>query len=100
VADDKAIVQGVVFLNGACHHEPVLLSEVGTVDAAQRQRFRAAQLLQFRQMRKQLLAGKHGLQPLLGAHAGNGAAGGDEKQTLFGHKAKAPCGRNFNMTTV
>ena len=26
--------------------------------------------------------------------------GGDEKQTLFGHKAKAPCGRNFNMTTV
>ena len=61
VADDKAIVQGVVFLNGACHHEPVLLSEVGTVDAAQRQRFRAAQLLQFRQMRKQLLAGKHGL---------------------------------------
>ena len=100
VADDKAVVQGVVFLNGACHHEPVLLPEVGAVDAAQRQRFRAAQLLQLRQMGKQFLAGKHRLEPLLGAHAGNGAAGGDEKQTLFGHKAKAPCGSNFNMTTV
>ena len=33
----------------------MLLSEVGTVDAAQRQRFRAAQFLQFRQMGKQFL---------------------------------------------
>ncbi len=35
--------------------------------------------LQFRQMGQQLLAGKHGLEPLLGAHAGDGAAGGDKK---------------------
>ena len=31
-----------------------------SVNAAQRQRFRAAQFFQFRQMGKQLLAGKHG----------------------------------------
>ena len=60
VADDKAVVQSVVFLNGACHHQPVLLPKVGAVNAAQRQRFRAAQFFQFRQMGKQLLAGKHG----------------------------------------
>ena len=43
---------------------------------------------------------QQGLKPVLGAHAGNGAAGGDKKQTLFGHKAKAPCGSNFNVRPV
>jgi len=64
----------------------VLRAEVGAVDAAQRQRFGAAQLVELRQMGQQLLAGQDGLEPLCGAHAGDGAAGGDKKQTLLGHK--------------
>ena len=86
VADDKAIVQRVIFLHGPGHHEPVLRAQVGAVDAAQGQRFRAAKLLQLGQVGQQLLAGEHGLEPLRGADAGNGAAGGDEKQALLGHK--------------
>ena len=86
MADDEAIVQGVVFLNGAGHHQPVFLAEVGAVDAAQSQRFRDAQVIQFRQVGQQFLTGEHGLEALLGAHAGDGTAGGDEKNALFGHK--------------
>ena len=61
VADNEAIVQSVVLLHGLGHHEPVLLTEVGAVDAAQGQRFRDAQVVQLRQMGQQLLAGEHGL---------------------------------------
>ena len=90
VADDEAVVQGVVLLHGLGHHEPVLLAEVGAVDAAQGQRFRDAQVVELRQVGQQFFAGEHGLQALLGAHACNGAAGGDEKNALFGHKRKPP----------
>ena len=86
VADDKAIVKRIVFLHGLGHHQPVLRAKVGAVDAAQVERFRAAELLQFRQMGQQLLAGQNRLEPLCGAHAGNGAAGGDKKQSLLGHR--------------
>ena len=38
-------------------------------------------------MSQKLFAGEHGLEALLGADAGDGAAGGDKKQTLLcGHK--------------
>jgi hypothetical protein len=86
VADDEAIVKRIVFLHSLGHHQPVLRAKVGAVDAAQIERFRAAELLQFRQMGQQLLAGQNRLEPLCGAHAGNGAAGGDKKQALLGHR--------------
>ena len=57
------------------------------VDAAQGQRVGAAELVQLRQMSQKLFAGEHGLEALLGADAGDGAAGGDKKQTLLcGHR--------------
>ena len=66
---------------------PVLRAEVGAVDAAQGQRVGAAELVQLRQMSQKLFAGEHGLEALLGADAGDGAAGGDKKQTLLcGHR--------------
>ena len=87
VADDEAVVEGVIFLHGLCHHQPVLRAEVGAVDAAQGQRVGAAEVVQLGQMGQQLFAGEHGLEALLGADAGDGAAGGDEKQALLcGHK--------------
>ena len=47
----------------------------------------AAEVVQLGQMGQQLFAGEHGLEALLGADAGDGAAGGDEKQALLcGHK--------------
>ena len=95
VADDEAIVQGVILLHGLGHHEPVFRAEVGAVDAAQRQRFGDAQVVQLGQMRQKLFAGEHRFQALLGAHTGDGAAGGDEKDTLFGHKISLR-GRKFS----
>ena len=86
VADDETIVQGVVFLNGAGHHQPVFLAEVGAVDAAQGQRFRDAQVVELRKMGQQLVAAEHGPEALRSMYAGNGAAGGNEKNALFGHK--------------
>ena len=87
VADDEAVVEGIIFLHGLCHHQPVLRAEVGAVDAAQGQRVGAAELVQLRQMSQKLFAGEHGLEALLGADAGDGAAGGDKKQTLLcGHR--------------
>jgi len=85
VADDEAIVERIILLHGPRHQQPVFGAEVCAVDAAQRQRLRAAQLVQFRQMGQQFLAGQNGPQPLCGAHTGDGAAGGDKKQTLLGH---------------
>ena len=73
----------------SAHHEPVLGAEIGAVDAAQGQCLGAAELLQLRQVGQQLLAGKDGLEPLRGAHTGNGAARGDKKQALLGHKMEA-----------
>ena len=93
VADDEAVVEGIILLYGLRHHQPVLRAEVGAVDAAQGQRVGAAELVQLRQMSQKLFAGEHGLEALLGADAGDGAAGGDKKQTLLcGHK-KPPSGR-------
>ena len=46
VADDEAIVQGVVLLYSLGHFQPMLRAEVGAVDVEQSQRFRAAKLLQ------------------------------------------------------
>ena len=89
VADDEAVIQGIVLLYGTGHGQPVLRAEVGAVDAAQSQGLRLAQLLQTWQVRQQLLAGKHRFQPLVGAYTGNGAAGGDKKQTLLGHRMHA-----------
>ena len=89
VADDEAIVEGVILLHSPGHHEPVLGAQVGAVDAAQGQCLRAAELLQLRQVGQQLLAGKDGLEPLGRAHTGNGAARGDKKQALLGHKMEA-----------
>ena len=86
MADDEAVVEGIVLLYGLRHHQPVLRAEVGAVDAAQGQRFRDAQVVELRQVGQKFFAGEHGLQALRGAHAGNGAAGGDEKNALFGHK--------------
>ena len=87
VADDEAVVEGIILLHGLRHHQPVLRAEVGAVDAAQGQRVGAAELVQLRQMSQKLFAGEHGLETLLGADAGDGAAGGDKKQTLLcGHK--------------
>ena len=71
-----------ISLYGLRHHQPVLRAEVGAVDAAQGQRVGAAELVQLRQMSQKLFAGEHGLEALLGADAGDGAAGGDKKQTL------------------
>ena len=89
VADDEAIVEGVILLHSPGHHEPVLGAQVGAVDAAQRQCLGAAELLQLRQVGQQLLAGKDGLEPLGRAYTGNGAARGDKKQALLGHKMEA-----------
>ena len=86
MADDETIVQGVVFLNGAGHHQPVFLAKVGAVDAAQGQRFRDAQVVELRKMGQQLVAAEHGPEALRSMYAGNGAAGGNEKNALFGHK--------------
>ena len=87
VADDEAVVEGIVLLHGLRHHQPVLRAEVGAVDAAQGQRVGTAELVQLRQMSQKLFAGEHGLEALLGADAGDGAAGGDKKQTLLcGHR--------------
>jgi len=86
VADDETIVQGVVLLNGAGHHQPVFLAEVGAVDAAQSQSFRDAQVVELRKMGQQLVAAEHGPEALRSMYAGNGAAGGNEKNALFGHK--------------
>ena len=75
VADDEAVVEGIILLYGLRHHQPVLRAEVGAVDAAQGQRVGAAELVQLRQMSQKLFAGEHGLEALLGADAGDGAAG-------------------------
>ena len=64
VADDEAVVEGVVLLHGLCHHEPVLRAEVRAVDAAQRQRLGAAELLQLGQMGQQFVAGQDRPEPL------------------------------------
>ena len=98
MADDEAIVEGVVFLHGLGHHEPVLGAQVGAVDAAQSQCLRAAELLQLRQVGQQLLAGKDGLEPLGRAYTGNGAARGDKKQALLGHKMEASMKKHKNQT--
>ena len=87
VADDEAVIEGIILLHGLRHHQPVLRAEVGAVDAAQGQCVGAAELVQLRQMSQKLFAGEHGLEALLGADAGDGAAGGDKKQTLLcGHR--------------
>lgn len=83
VADDEAVVEGIVLLHGLRHHQPVLRAEVGAVDAAQGQRVGAAELVQLRQMSQKLFAGEHGLEALLGADAGDGAAGGDKSRRCF-----------------
>ena len=63
VADDEAIVERIILLHGPRHQQPVFGAEVCAIDAAQRQRLRAAQLVQFRQMGQQFLAGQNGPQP-------------------------------------
>ena len=91
----KAVQENYALYDGfiICHGTDTL-AQIGAVDAAQSQRLRNAQVVQLRQMGQQFFTGKHRLQALLGAHAGNGAARGDKKQTLFGHKMQPSMAEN------
>ena len=85
VAEDKAVVAAVVFLDGAGHVQPVGRAHVGAVDAAQGQGVRLAQAGQARHMGQQFPAGQDRPQALGRAYAGDGAAGGDKEDLFLVH---------------